>query len=77
MFHGLREHFSTGDISVQKLPTDQMISDILTKPLGHTAFLVLSRPVLSDGFSLNFLNYVHFTLFISYILDLFVGGMFD
>jgi len=44
-FHGLREHINNGDISVHYLPTDLMISDILTKPLGPTAFLKL-RPLL-------------------------------
>ena len=40
-FHGLREHINNGgDISVHYyLATDFMISDILTKPLGPTAFL--------------------------------------
>jgi hypothetical protein len=44
-FHGLREHINNGDISVHYLATDLMISDILTKPLGPTAFLKL-RPLL-------------------------------
>ena len=44
-FHGLREHINNGDISVHYFATDLMISDILTKPLGPTAFLKL-RPLL-------------------------------
>ena len=44
-FNGLREHVMNGDISVHYLATDLMIADILTKPLGPTAFLKL-RPLL-------------------------------
>ena len=44
-FNGLREHVMNGDISVHYLASDLMIADILTKPLGPTAFLTL-RPLL-------------------------------
>ena len=43
--NGLREHVMNGDISVPYLASDMMIVDILTKPLGPTAFLTL-RPLL-------------------------------
>ena len=41
-----------GDISVHYLASDLMIADILTKPLGPTAFLTL-RPLLMGGLSLT------------------------
>ena len=44
-YNFLREEIKNGTISMTYLPTDMMISDILTKPLGPTDFLRL-RPYL-------------------------------
>ena len=47
-FNFIREQVKDKTISMKYLPTTDMISDILTKPLGPTAFLYLRSKILGS-----------------------------
>ena len=44
----MREQVALEIVQMQYLPTKEMISDILTKPLGTTAFLFLRAKLLGS-----------------------------
>jgi len=48
-FNFIREQVAKGNVKIEYLPTTEMISDILTKPLGTSAFVYLRSLLLGTS----------------------------
>ena len=52
-YHFCREKIINGEIKVIYCPTDQMLADVLTKPLPRDRHIRLVRTILGDNPALN------------------------
>ena len=49
----MQQHFDNGDFKLVHCPTDQMVADILTKPLQGSKFLKLRAKLLGHEYMLD------------------------
>jgi hypothetical protein len=45
----MKELVDSGEVVIEYLPTEEMLADVLTKPLGGDRYVTLCRSITHDG----------------------------